>query len=413
MPQASPPAVAAQATGEAEGLLSDLSFVSVFFDCRASQSCGSDQKAKTEGAPPAEQNDESEKWSSWAPLLFAVTPGLPDNKPLTLCLPGVEVLAGPTGLIDQSGNQREGAATKGSLAEPKAQQGVPPAGFEALPPPNGAIAFTAVVAESVTPDDAASAVSDTTLTVDRTRLADKPRPVEQSQPVERQQPIEKPQPIEQRGPRGTETTKAPSRAAPGTQETELSTPGAAAPGRAVNELQTAAAAPSHVPTRDADTAAPVEKSAAPKSAQAVEPVLAASQRDKGPIDVSIRLNDAQHRSAEVRLVERGGELRVSVRSANPELVQSLRSGLDDLATRLETSGVKAQVFQPAVAAAASPADPRQSSSENGSGGRQFGEPGGQEQRQQRQPDQRDQQAQDREDDFKSTLRGWISGKAER
>jgi hypothetical protein len=62
-------------------------------------------------------------------------------------------------------------------------------------------------------------------------------------------------------------------------------------------------------------------------------------------DITVRIADAD-RGTDVRFVERGGEVHVSVKTSDSEVAQSLRSGLTDFAARLEQGGMKAEMWKP-------------------------------------------------------------------
>jgi len=81
-------------------------------------------------------------------------------------------------------------------------------------------------------------------------------------------------------------------------------------------------------------------------------------------DITIRVPAATERGASVRFVDRGGEIRVSVRTADTELAQTLRGGLSDFVGRLDHSGIRAEVWRPA--AIATPQSDAQNDSKNGS-----------------------------------------------
>lgn len=64
-------------------------------------------------------------------------------------------------------------------------------------------------------------------------------------------------------------------------------------------------------------------------------------------DITVRLPDATERGTDVRFVERGGEVHVSVRTGDAEMAQTLRGGLSDLVDRLGRGGIQAEVWRPA------------------------------------------------------------------
>jgi hypothetical protein len=116
----------------------------------------------------------------------------------------------------------------------------------------------------------------------------------------------------------------------------------------------------------------VRPALAPSPAR-VEPVPEPPAAPPGsPRDFTVRIPDATDRGTNVRFVERGSEVHVSVRTGDAELAQMLRGGLSDLTGRLQHNGIQAEVWRPG-------ADSSQSDSQNqthsqnqdpkGSGGR--------------------------------------------
>ncbi len=79
----------------------------------------------------------------------------------------------------------------------------------------------------------------------------------------------------------------------------------------------------------------------------VPPEVTPSKPAEGLRDISFRLVDGSKEQVEVRLLERAGELRVSVRSADPQLNTELRNGLGDLAGKLEKTGFHTETWHPA------------------------------------------------------------------
>ena len=65
-------------------------------------------------------------------------------------------------------------------------------------------------------------------------------------------------------------------------------------------------------------------------------------------DISLRLTAADKSPVEVRLMERAGEVRVAVRSADAELSQAARAGLSQLVERMAERGFDAEVWRPAA-----------------------------------------------------------------
>ncbi len=111
---------------------------------------------------------------------------------------------------------------------------------------------------------------------------------------------------------------------------------------------------------------------------AEKPAAAPAQR------ISLSLSDADNQRVEVHLMERGGEVRVSVRSADEALSHSMRADLGSLNGKLSQSGYSAESYAPTGANTSGFSNQRQSSEERDStaGGRQNpqqGQSGGQQQ----------------------------------
>jgi hypothetical protein len=76
-------------------------------------------------------------------------------------------------------------------------------------------------------------------------------------------------------------------------------------------------------------------------------------------DILVQVPVQDGRKVEVQVAERGGEVRVAVRTADPELNQSLRVELGSLVSRLETAGYKADSFAPSESFVSSSSSARQ------------------------------------------------------
>ncbi len=63
-------------------------------------------------------------------------------------------------------------------------------------------------------------------------------------------------------------------------------------------------------------------------------------------DITVRIADAGQHGADIRFVEHAGEVRVTVKTADAEMAQTLRSGLNDFANRMEQSGIRTEVWRP-------------------------------------------------------------------
>jgi hypothetical protein len=106
-------------------------------------------------------------------------------------------------------------------------------------------------------------------------------------------------------------------------------------------------------------------------------------------DIRVQVPDANGGSTHVRFVESGGEVRVSVRTADTGLAQNLRTHLNDLTQRLADGGIPAETWKPASNAAFSQNDQQNNHQADpqgrGSGGQDSGGRGGQQDRQQKRP----------------------------
>jgi hypothetical protein len=103
-------------------------------------------------------------------------------------------------------------------------------------------------------------------------------------------------------------------------------------------------------------------------------------------DIRVRVPDNNGGSTQVRFVESGGEVRVSVRTADEGLAQNLRTHLNDLTQRLSDGGMPAEIWKPVSNGASSQNDQHPSNQDGrGSGGQGSGGQGGQQDRQQKRP----------------------------
>ena len=106
---------------------------------------------------------------------------------------------------------------------------------------------------------------------------------------------------------------------------------------------------------------------------------------------SLRITGADHERVDIRLMDRGGDIRVAVRTPDADLTRNLRSGVSELAGRLEQSGYHTEIWRPAEAGF-SPADHGR---EGGDKSGAFGARGGNPQRPQDQNQEREQRQQPR------------------
>ncbi len=103
-------------------------------------------------------------------------------------------------------------------------------------------------------------------------------------------------------------------------------------------------------------------------------------------DIRVRVPNDNGGSTQLRFVESGGEVRVSVRTADEGLAQNLRSHLNDLSQRLGDAGLPAEMWKPGAAQASSHHNQHQPDREGrGSGGQDSGGQGSQQERQQKRP----------------------------
>jgi len=132
--------------------------------------------------------------------------------------------------------------------------------------------------------------------------------------------------------------------------------------------------------------APRETAALPASTTAIESPNEVTGTIAGaPLkDISFNVADPGGASVQLRLVERAGELRVSVHAASPELNQDLRAGLPDLTKKLTETGLHSEVWRPAGHTAASDAaQPSKNQGGNSSGSNSQPQSGSQQGRGQR------------------------------
>ncbi len=103
-------------------------------------------------------------------------------------------------------------------------------------------------------------------------------------------------------------------------------------------------------------------------------------------DIRVQVPDNNGGSTQVRFVESGGAVRVSVRTADDGLAQNLRTHLNDLTQRLSDGGMPAEMWKPASNAASSQSDSHQPNQDgSGSSGQGSGGQNGQQDRQQKRP----------------------------
>ncbi len=113
-----------------------------------------------------------------------------------------------------------------------------------------------------------------------------------------------------------------------------------------------------VPAAAAATPATSEPAAAPR-AETVHAIdqpgdIRSADIDQAPAganaaavrDVRLQVAGADNQRVDVRVMDRGGELRVSVRADDPSLVRSLQDNVADLSTRLDQAHFRSEVWTP-------------------------------------------------------------------
>ena len=132
-------------------------------------------------------------------------------------------------------------------------------------------------------------------------------------------------------------------------------------------------------------AAPQQAAPTAHTETILEPPAAPQQAGSGH-DIRVQVPDNNGGSTQVRFVASGGEVRVSVRTADEGLAQNLRGHLNDLSQRLTDGGIPAEIWKPGSSAASSQNNQPQSDREGrGSGGQQSGAQGGQQDPQDKRP----------------------------
>ncbi|HEX3745107.1 MAG TPA: hypothetical protein VHW09_14285 [Bryobacteraceae bacterium] len=137
--------------------------------------------------------------------------------------------------------------------------------------------------------------------------------------------------------------------------------------KVVAAAQDEAAAPAETHAMAATAAATVERVSTPPTAGAPAAHSAAPvQRAEAPAavntenslkpatplkDISMQVNQPGKERVEVRVVQQGSEVHVSVHSADATLNSGLRQGLSELQSRLEENGYRSEMWRPGVATA--------------------------------------------------------------
>ena len=138
------------------------------------------------------------------------------------------------------------------------------------------------------------------------------------------------------------------------------------------------------PAASSGSAAPQQTAPPARAESIIEPPAAPPTSSH---DIRVRVPDNNGGSTQVRFVESGGEVRVSVRTTDEGLAQNLRTHLNDLTQRVSDGGMPAEIWKPASSAASSQNDFQQQSHQDGRGssGQGSGGQSGQQDRQQKRP----------------------------
>ena len=123
-----------------------------------------------------------------------------------------------------------------------------------------------------------------------------------------------------------------------------------------------------VPPSSAAEPPPAKPDDTPLLAAAKEITPPAQPQANGPLkDLSFNIAQPGGTSVQLRMVERGGELRVAVHSGSPDLNQQLRADLPDLSKKLSDTGFHSELWRPATHTTAS-ADSQATKNQGGNPG---------------------------------------------
>ena len=99
------------------------------------------------------------------------------------------------------------------------------------------------------------------------------------------------------------------------------------------------------------TAEAIHPAARNVAVQDIQPALPEIPKPPSSTEIMLQLAGKDQSTASVRVVERSGTVNVSVHASDPELRNSLRANLGDLASQLSSQGFRTEVIRPAVGAA--------------------------------------------------------------
>jgi hypothetical protein len=149
-----------------------------------------------------------------------------------------------------------------------------------------------------------------------------------------------------------------------------------APARAQQAIAAFANATAPAATSKTDAGVQVSSPADAQAPQAAAPVQEPADAKAATAavvrEIALRVASSPDQSAQVRIVERAGELYVSVRSGTTEMAQTLRTHLDDLVQSLQHHGIQTEITRPPEVASAAQSAPSQ---EPGNGREHDAHPG--------------------------------------
>ena len=105
------------------------------------------------------------------------------------------------------------------------------------------------------------------------------------------------------------------------------------------------------PTRAPSPAAPLAAGAAHHAEAPTSPADSLPKASAPLKDISLQVSQPGKERVDVRVVQQGSEVHVSVHSGDASLNSGLRQGLSDLQSRLEENGYRAEMWRPAGSAA--------------------------------------------------------------
>jgi hypothetical protein len=98
--------------------------------------------------------------------------------------------------------------------------------------------------------------------------------------------------------------------------------------------------------------APVPSAPAIQRTASPTPLAENQPKPSAPLkDISLQVTQPGTERVDVRVVQQGGEVHVSVHSADAGLTSGLRQGLSDLQSRLEENGYRSEMWRPGASAA--------------------------------------------------------------